>query len=139
MSITGGQLKNSRQRRPQTRSLAKHYPDQNFDLMSQISFPPIQQRADKIFHVRIFGGSPFCQHANGPPTSLPSPRPPQRSPQWDRELASWDANGTSRKGEKVLPPGIQSFNIIKRRVRTRATNKGRVDGRRFWQQKISRK
>lgn len=56
--------------------------DQNFDdLVSQISFPPIQHRADKISHVRIFTGVPLqpaChgEFSNGPPTS-PSP---QRSP-----------------------------------------------------------
>lgn len=117
---------------------SKTLSDQNFDdLVSQISFPPIQQRADKTSHVGVFTGVPLqpaChgEFSNGPPTS---PRP--REALCLTELALWDADCTSRKREKALPPGIQSFDIIKRR--TRARNSARVGGRRFGQQRISRK
>lgn len=118
---------------------SKTLSDQNFDdLVSQISFPPTQQGADKKSHVGVFTGVPLqpaCHRelSNGPPTP---PAPPQRT-LCLMELALWDADCTSRKREKALPPRIQSFDIIKRR--TRARNSARVGGRRFGQQRISRK
>lgn len=58
---------------------AKYYHDHSFDdLLSQISFPPKQPRRDKIFHVRIFPGSPSANRpgrSQHPPAQLPLPCP----------------------------------------------------------------
>lgn len=114
------------------RCQAEDYHDHNFDgVVSQISFPQNQLRGDKIFHVRLFLGSPWASQTDGsqhPPAPLPLhyPAPSQTSWPWGEP--------PGLTGKEVPPSGSQSFNIFNRGGRTRVRNKGNwAVGAGFWQ------
>lgn len=105
--------------------------------MGQISFPQIQQRGDKISHVRTFTGVPHLLAHQGEfstdPPSLPSSV---------QEDLGWGDADPEKQREKRAGPAARDSVIQHNTQRVKDEDKkhgsGGLGGR-FWQQSISRK